>query len=30
VTSNPDGSCTWLSPLGKKFFTPARSIHDAV
>ena len=30
VTSNPDGSCTWVSPLGKKFFTPARSIHDAV
>ena len=30
VTSNPDGSCTWTSPLGKKFFTPARSIHDAV
>jgi hypothetical protein len=30
VTSNADGSCTWVSPLGKKFFTPARSIHDAV
>ena len=30
VISNPDGSCTWISPLGKKFFTPARSIHDAV
>lgn len=30
VTSKPDGSCTWTSPLGKKFFTPARSIHDAV
>jgi hypothetical protein len=30
MTSNPDGSCTWFSPLGKKFFTPARSIHDAV
>jgi hypothetical protein len=30
VTSHADGSCTWLSPLGKKFFTPARSIHDAV
>jgi len=30
VTSNPDGSCTWISPHGKKFFTPARSIHDAV
>ena len=30
VTSHGDGSCTWVSPLGKKFFTPARSIHDAV
>ena len=30
VSSNPDGSCTWVSPLGKTFFTPARSIHDAV
>jgi Domain of unknown function (DUF222) len=30
VTSHADGSCTWVSPLGKKFFTPARSIHDAV
>lgn len=30
VTSSADGSCTWVSPLGKKFFTPARSIHDAV
>lgn len=30
VTSHEDGSCTWISPLGKKFFTPARSIHDAV
>jgi hypothetical protein len=30
VISNPDGSCSWISPLGKKFFTPARSIHDAV
>ena len=30
VISNADGSCIWTSPLGKKFFTPARSIHDAV
>jgi len=30
VTSHVDGSCTWTSPLGKEFFTPARSIHDAV
>ncbi|MEY2769400.1 MAG: hypothetical protein RL359_1036 [Actinomycetota bacterium] len=30
VTSNEDGSCIWVSPHGKRFFTPARSIHDAV
>ncbi len=30
VESRADGSCTWTSPLGKKFFTPVRSIHDAV
>jgi hypothetical protein len=30
VTSHEDGSCTWVSPHGKRFFTPARSIHDAV
>jgi hypothetical protein len=30
VTSHEDGSCTWVSPHGKSFFTPARSIHDAV
>jgi Domain of unknown function (DUF222)/HNH endonuclease len=30
VTSHEDGSCTWVSPHGKTFFTPARSIHDAV
>ena len=24
VESYPDGSCTWTSPLGKQFFTPAR------
>ena len=30
VISHSDGSCTWTSPLGKEFFTPARSIHDAV
>lgn len=30
VTSHEDGSCTWLSPHGKRFFTPARSMHDAV
>ncbi len=30
VTSNEDGSCIWVSPHGKTFFTPVRSIHDAV
>ena len=30
VTSHQDGSCTWTSPHGKTFFTPARSIHDPV
>lgn len=30
VTSHADGSCTWVSPHGKTFFTPARSIHDSV
>lgn len=30
VTSHVDGSCTWTSPLGKEFFTPARSIHEVV
>lgn len=30
VESFPDGSCNWRSPLGKEFFTPARSIHEPV
>lgn len=30
VESYPDGSCTWTSPLGKEFFTPARSIGETV
>jgi hypothetical protein len=30
VVSHVDGSCTWTSPLGKEFFTPARSIHEVV
>lgn len=30
ITSYPDGSCTWRSPLGKEFFTPARSIHEPI
>lgn len=30
VASFPDGSCTWRSPLGKEFFTPARSINEPI
>ena len=30
VESFPDGSCTWRSPLGKEFFTPARSMNEPV
>jgi len=30
LESNPDGSCTWLSPLGKHFFVPARPILDNI
>ena len=30
LMSNPDGSCTWRSPLGKQFFVPARPILDAI
>jgi hypothetical protein len=30
IESFPDGSCTWTSPLGKQFFTPARSIHETI
>lgn len=30
LESNRDGSCTWTSPLGKKFFVPARPMHEAV
>jgi hypothetical protein len=28
IESFSDGSCTWTSPLGKTFFTPARSINE--
>ncbi len=28
IKSFPDGSCTWTSPLGKEFFTPARSANE--
>jgi hypothetical protein len=30
VESRADGSCTWTSPLGKKFETPARPILDSI
>jgi hypothetical protein len=30
IESFPDGSCTWRSPFGKEFFTPARSANDPV
>lgn len=30
IESFADGSCTWTSPLGKEFFTPARPINESV
>jgi hypothetical protein len=30
IQSFSDGSCTWTSPLGKEFFTPARSINEPI
>ena len=30
IESESDGSCTWTSPLGKKYFTPARPALEAV
>ena len=30
IESLADGSCTWTSPLGKQFFTPARSMHESI
>jgi hypothetical protein len=30
IESEADGSCTWTSPLGKKYFTPARPTFEAV
>lgn len=30
LESFADGSCTWRSPAGKEFFTPARSINEPV
>ena len=29
IDSNPDGSCTWISPYGKRYFIPARPFGDA-
>ena len=30
IESFPDGSCTWTSPLGKRFFTPARPVAEPI
>ena len=30
LISNPDGSCEWTSPVGKKYFVPARPINETV
>jgi hypothetical protein len=30
IESFSDGSCIWTSPLGKEFFTPARSINEPI
>jgi hypothetical protein len=30
IESFSDGSCTWTSPLGKSFSTPARSINEPI
>ena len=30
IESFADGSCSWTSPLGKQFFTPARSMHESI
>jgi hypothetical protein len=30
IQSFGDGSCTWTSPLGKEFFTPARSMNEPI
>lgn len=28
LKSNSDGSCEWISPLGRKYFVPARSVNE--
>ena len=30
LISNADGSCEWTSPVGKKYFVPARPINETV
>ena len=30
LESNRDGSCTWTSPAGKRYFVPSRPMHEAV
>ena len=30
IESFDDGSCTWISPAGKKFFVPARPVNESV
>ena len=30
LMSNSDGSCEWTSPVGKKYFVPARPINETV
>jgi hypothetical protein len=30
LVSNSDGSCEWTSPVGKKYFVPARPINETV
>jgi hypothetical protein len=30
IQSFSDGSCIWTSPLGKEFFTPARSMNEPI
>lgn len=30
LVSNEDGSCEWTSPLGKKYFVPARPVNESI
>lgn len=30
LVSNSDGSCEWTSPVGKKYFVPARPVNETV